>query len=77
VTTRVRFSSRHRDWLEWYLDSGEPRGKAGGYGLQGLASLFAERIEGSITNIVGLPLEALREMLAEGVAGRGARGSGG
>jgi len=43
----------------------EPRGKAGGYALQGLASVFVTRVEGSITNIVGLPLEALIEMLPQ------------
>ncbi|MBC7818887.1 MAG: Maf family protein [Planctomycetaceae bacterium] len=51
--------------LDWYLATNEPLGKAGGYGLQGLASVFVTRIEGSITNVVGLPLEALVEMLPQ------------
>ena len=51
--------------LDWYLATDESRGKAGGYALQGLASVFVTRIEGSITNVVGLPLEALIEMLPQ------------
>lgn len=51
--------------LDWYLATDEPRGKAGGYALQGLASVFVTRVEGSITNVVGLPLEALVEMLPQ------------
>ncbi len=51
--------------LDWYLSTGESRGKAGGYALQGLASVFVTRVEGSITNVVGLPLEVLVEMLPQ------------
>lgn len=51
--------------LDWYLATDEPLGKAGGYALQGLASVFVTRIEGSITNVVGLPLEALVELLPQ------------
>ncbi|MFM9960387.1 MAG: Maf family protein [Planctomycetaceae bacterium] len=49
--------------LDWYLATDEPLGKAGGYALQGLASVFVTRVEGSLTNVIGLPLEALIEML--------------
>ena len=51
--------------LDWYLATGEPLGKAGGYALQGRASVFVTRVEGSLTNVVGLPLEALVEMLPQ------------
>jgi septum formation protein len=51
--------------LDWYLATDEPRGKAGGYALQGLASVFVTRVEGSITNVVGLPLEVLVEWLPQ------------
>ncbi len=51
--------------LDWYLATDEPLGKAGGYALQGLGSVFVTRVEGSITNVVGLPLEALVEMLPQ------------
>jgi septum formation protein len=65
VTTRVTFSHERAGWLDWYLATGEPRGKAGGYALQGLASLFVERVEGSLSNVVGLPLAETREVLEE------------
>ena len=51
--------------LDWYLATNEPLGKAGGYALQGLASVFVTRVEGSITNVIGLPLEALIETLPQ------------
>jgi septum formation protein len=65
VTTRVTFSAERSNWLDWYLATGEPRGKAGGYAIQGLASVFVERIEGSLTNVIGLPVAELREVLLE------------
>ena len=51
--------------LDWYLATNEPLGKAGGYALQGLGSVFVTRVEGSITNVVGLPLETLVELLPQ------------
>ena len=51
--------------MNWYLLTGEPRGKAGGYALQGAGSVFIEKVEGSLSNVVGLPLEALLELFAE------------
>jgi septum formation protein len=51
-------------WLDAYLASGEPRGKAGGYALQGLGSQFVTRVDGSLSNVVGLPLETLQSALA-------------
>jgi septum formation protein len=56
VETRVRFKRLSRDELDAYLDSGEWRGKAGGYAIQGLAGAFVLRLIGSYTNVVGLPL---------------------
>jgi len=47
--------------IEAYVDSGEPFDKAGGYAIQGLAGRFVARVEGSFTNVVGLPLEHLEE----------------
>jgi septum formation protein len=64
VSTAVTFRAVSPDEVEWYLTTGEPRGKAGGYALQGLASLFVARVEGSLTNVVGLPLEVVRRVLA-------------
>ncbi len=65
VETRVTFRSDVTPWLNWYLLTGEPRGKAGGYALQGAGSVFIDRVEGSLSNVVGLPLEALLELFAE------------
>lgn len=57
--TEVEFRSDAGDWVEWYLSTGEPFGKAGGYALQGAGSLFVSRVSGSLGNVVGLPLERL------------------
>ncbi|BCH26728.1 Maf-like protein [Mesorhizobium sp. L-8-3] len=56
VETRVRFKRLSRQELESYLASGEWRGKAGGYAVQGLAGAFVVKLVGSYTNVVGLPL---------------------
>ena len=56
VDTRVRFKRLSREELESYLASGEWRGKAGGYAIQGLAATFVVKLVGSYTNVVGLPL---------------------
>ena len=65
VETHVTFRSNVNAWLNWYLLTGEPRGKAGGYALQGAGSVFIERVEGSLSNVVGLPVEALLDLFAE------------
>ena len=65
VQSQVWFRDDVEPLLDWYLATGEPLGKAGGYALQGLASVFVTRVEGSITNVVGLPLEALVELLPQ------------
>ncbi|MGD9915719.1 MAG: Maf-like protein [Rhizobiaceae bacterium] len=56
VETRVRFKRLARDEMESYLASGEWRGKAGGYAIQGLAGSFVVKLVGSYTAVVGLPL---------------------
>ncbi len=56
VETRVRFKRLSNEDLESYLASGEWRGKAGGYAIQGLAGSFVTKLVGSYTNVVGLPL---------------------
>jgi septum formation protein len=60
--TTVEFADLTGDDLEWYLASGEPMGKAGAYAIQGLASRFVTRIEGSYSNVVGLPVADVHEM---------------
>jgi septum formation protein len=63
VTTRVRFVDLSESEIEWYLQSGEAEGKAGAYGIQGRASRFVDWIEGSWSNVVGLPVAAVYRML--------------
>jgi len=67
VETRLRFKNLSKDEIESYLASGEWRGKAGGYAIQGLAGAFAVKIVGSYTAVVGLPLyEAVNLLGGEG-----------
>ncbi|WP_197443943.1 Maf family protein [Maioricimonas rarisocia] len=65
VRTEVTFSADAGRYLDWYLGTGEPRGKAGGYGLQGGGALFVEQITGSPSNVIGLPLRETWDMLDE------------
>ena len=55
-STLVVFRSLSDEDVEWYIASGEHRGKAGSYGIQGKAALFVDRIEGSYQSVFGLPL---------------------
>lgn len=61
VTTAVTMRADAAAWVEWYLATKEPCGKAGGYAIQGAGSLFITRIEGSLSNVVGLPVEWVAE----------------
>ena len=63
VETRVRFKRLSREELESYLASGEWRGKAGGYAIQGIAGSFVVKLIGSYTAVVGLPLYETVSML--------------
>ena len=66
VSTRVRFATLSTAEIDWYVASGEPDGKAGAYAIQGLGSRFIDRIEGSWSNVVGLPLATVYRMLGGG-----------
>ena len=63
VETRVRMKKLSTDEFDSYLASGEWRGKAGGYAIQGIAGSFVIKISGSYTNVVGLPLYETIQML--------------
>lgn len=63
VETRVRFKRLSKDDMQSYLASREWRGKAGGYAIQGIAGCFVQKISGSYTNVVGLPLTEVTAML--------------
>jgi len=65
VTTKVRFAPITDAELDWYVATGEPFDKAGAYGIQGAGGLFVTRIDGSYHNVVGLPLDALADAVAE------------
>ncbi len=64
-TTSVTMEALSTERIAWYADSGEPDDKAGAYGLQGAAGLFADRIDGSVTNVIGLPLALVDRLFAE------------
>jgi nucleoside triphosphate pyrophosphatase len=63
-TTRVRFAEMSDEEIDWYVSTGEPRGKAGAYGIQGPAALFVKEIAGDYFNIVGLPLRLVYELVS-------------
>jgi septum formation protein len=64
VTTAVEFAALTDADIDWYVATGEPQGKAGAYAIQGIAAMFVTAIEGSPSNVVGLPLATLVSMLA-------------
>ncbi len=63
VTTRVRFVPLSEAEIEWYVATGEPLGKAGAYGIQGRASRFIDAIDGSWSNVVGLPVASVYALM--------------
>jgi septum formation protein len=65
VTTRVRFAFLSEEVIDRYVATGEPMDKAGAYGIQGGGALLIESISGCYTNVVGLPLRRLAELLHE------------
>ena len=62
-TARVLFSSLSKEMISWYVDTGEPMDKAGAYAIQGVGGMFIVRIDGSPSNVMGLPLCLVRGML--------------
>jgi septum formation protein len=63
VQSAVTFKRLTDAEIDWYLASGDWRGKAGGYAIQGLAARFIREIGGSYSNVVGLPLFETAQML--------------
>ena len=72
--TTVVMSDLSAEDIAWYVASGEPRDRAGAYAIQGLASRFVPRVEGSYSNVVGLPVAAvlllIRQMGLSGILTR-------
>jgi septum formation protein len=69
-TTSVVFRALTDEDMSWYVASGEGRDKAGGYAIQGLAARFIPSIAGSYSNVVGLPLACVDELLRSLLASR-------
>jgi septum formation protein len=62
--TLVRFRALTSEEIDWYVATGEWRDRAGGYALQGAGAVLIERIEGDCTNVIGLPVPLVAELLA-------------
>ena len=63
IKTDVRFKKLTEKEIDWYINSGEPFGKAGAYAIQGIGAFLVKRIDGSYTNVVGLPVCEVVELL--------------
>lgn len=64
-TTKVFFKSLTDQEIWTYIESGEPMDKAGAYGIQGLGGKFVEKYEGPFDNVVGLPVQLVKDLLAK------------
>lgn len=64
-TSRVRMAHLSEAEIDWYISTGEPSDKAGGYAVQGLGSRFIEGIDGSYSNVVGLPVSRVYTLMKE------------
>ena len=64
AVTRVTFRPMRDDEIAWYVATPEPYDKAGGYAVQGLASRFVTTLDGSYSNVVGLPVELVCRLIA-------------
>ena len=65
VTTNVEFKTLSTDEIQQYWLTGEPKDKAGGYGIQGIGGQFVKQISGSYSAVVGLPLYETAQLLTE------------
>jgi septum formation protein len=63
--SRVRFRDLTEAEIAAYIESGEPTGKAGGYAIQGMAAIFIERLEGSYSGVMGLPIFETSMLLSQ------------
>jgi septum formation protein len=67
VSTKVTFKSLSSDEIDWYIGSGEPFDKAGAYAIQGMGTFLVRSVQGSYTNVVGLPVcEVIEQLIAAG-----------
>jgi len=63
--TQVTFRTIEPAEVKWYWQSGEPKDKAGAYGIQGLGAIFVSQLEGSYSSVVGLPLFETSQLLSQ------------
>nr|HID60224.1 septum formation inhibitor Maf [Desulfobacterales bacterium] len=70
VRTNILFKELTKEEIEWYIRSGEPFDKAGAYAIQGKGGSFVKRVEGSYTNVVGLPVCEVLEFLTREVVSK-------
>lgn len=76
VRTDVSFKTLSTEEIEWYIHTSEPFDKAGGYAIQGLGTFLVKGIRGSYTNVVGLPVcEVIELLYREGIARPGPVGA--
>ena len=77
VETRVRFKPLTDEEIRWYVDTGEPFGKAGAYAIQGIGTFLVSGISGSYTNVVGLPVcEVIETLKGAGIMGHDPQNAG-
>ncbi len=67
--SRVQFVPLSDADIDWYIESSEPMDKAGAYAVQGRAGMYVRRIEGSFSNVIGLPMHLVRRMLKDAGVG--------
>jgi septum formation protein len=70
AVTEVAFRDLGEDWIDWYVQTGEWRGRAGGYAIQGRGAALVREIRGDYLNVVGLPVAALLDLAPELLARR-------
>jgi len=63
--SRVRIAPLDEEEIRWYVATGEPRGKAGAYAVQGLGARFVESVDGSFSNVMGLPARSVYRLLRQ------------
>ena len=65
ITSLVTFTPLSAEMIEWYVATGEPLDKAGGYAVQGAGGVLVQRVQGSVSNVIGLPLHTVVRLAAD------------
>ncbi|MGB8859144.1 MAG: Maf family protein [Ilumatobacteraceae bacterium] len=65
ITSLVTFTSLTVELIDWYVGTGEPLDKAGAYAVQGAGGVFVQRVQGSVSNVIGLPLHTVLRLAAD------------